>query len=94
MKNLNLVIEGYNKNLNCLLSVKLSVDDPKYSKFGKDFFDDDYINDEVLKYFDYYRFYSEIFAAWYQVNEKEAWFDLRLGDDGKNVCGSRRLRRY
>jgi hypothetical protein len=83
MKNLNLVIEGYNKNLNCLLSVKLSVDDPKYSKFGKDFFDDDYINDEVLKYFDYYRFYSEIFAAWYQVNEKEAWFDLRLGDDGK-----------
>lgn len=54
MKDLNLVIEGYNKNLKCLLSVKLPFDDSKYSNFGKDFFDDEYINDEVFKYFNYY----------------------------------------
>lgn len=83
MKNLNLVMEGYNNNLNCLLSVKLPFDDPKYSKFGKDFFDDEYLNDEVFKYFNYYRFHSDVFAAWYQQNEEKAWFDLRLGEDGK-----------
>lgn len=83
MKNLNLVIEGYNNNLNCLLSVKLSVDDSKYLKFGKDFFDDEYINDEVFKYFDrYYMSISDKFIAWYQQNKEKAWFDLRLGDDG------------
>lgn len=77
MKDLNLVIEGYNNNLNCLLSVKLSVDDPKYSKFGKDFFDDEYINDEVFKYFDrYYMSISDKFIAWYQQNKEKAWFDL------------------
>ena len=80
----NLVIEGYNNNLNCLLSVKLSVDDPKYSKFGKDFFDDDDINDKVFKYFDrYFMYLSDEFTAWYQRNEEKTWFDLRLGDDGK-----------
>lgn len=84
MKDLNLVIEGNNNNLNCLLSVKLSVDDPKYSKFGKDFFDDEYINDEVFKYFDrYFMSLSDEFTAWYQQNEEKTWFDLRLGDDGK-----------
>lgn len=83
MKDLNLVMEGYNNNLNCLLSVKLPFDDPKYSKFGKDFFDDEYLNDEVFKYFNYYRFHSDFFAAWYQQNEEKAWFDLRLGEDGK-----------
>lgn len=83
MDDLNLVIEGYNNNLNCLLSVKKPFDDPKYSKFGKDFFDDEYINDEVFKYFNYYRFHSDVFAAWYQQNEEKAWFDLRLGEDGK-----------
>lgn len=83
MKDLNLVMEGYNNNLNCLLSVKLPFDDPKYSKFGKDFFDDEYLNDEVFKYFNYYRFHSDVFAAWYQQNEEKAWFDLRLGEDGK-----------
>ena len=82
-------IEGYNNNLNCLLSVKLPIDDPKYKKFGKDLFDD-YgifdgcdINDDVFQYFNYYRFHSEDFTAWYQTNEKKAWFDLRLGEDGK-----------
>lgn len=83
MKDLNLVIEGYNKNLKCLLSVKKSFDDSKYSKFGKDFFDDEYINDEVFKYFDYFRFYSDDFTAWYKQNEEKAWFNLRLGEDGK-----------
>lgn len=83
MKDLNLVMEGYNNNLNCLLSVKLPFDDPKYSKFGKDFFDDEYLNDEVFKYFNYYRFHSDVFATWYQQNEEKAWFDLRLGEDGK-----------
>lgn len=84
MKDLNLVIEGYNNNLNCLLSVKLLVDDPKYSKFGKDVFDDEYINDEVFKYFDrYYMSISDKFISWYQQNKEKAWFDLRLGDDGK-----------
>lgn len=83
MKDLNLVIEGQN-NLKCLLSVKKPVDDPKYSKFGKDFFDDEYINDEVFKYFDrYYMSLSDEFTAWYQQNKEKAWFDLRLGDDGK-----------
>lgn len=83
MKDLNLVMEGYNNNLNCLLSVKLPFDDSKYSKFGKDFFDDEYLNDEVFKYFNYYRFHSDVFVAWYQQNEEKAWFDLRLGEDGK-----------
>lgn len=83
MKDLYLVMEGYNNNLNCLLSVKLPFDDPKYLKFGKDFFDDEYLNDEVFKYFNYYRFHSDVFAVWYQQNEEKAWFDLRLGEDGK-----------
>lgn len=83
MEIFNLVIEGQD-NLKCLLSVKLPVDDPKYSKFGKDFFDDEDINDEVFKYFDrYFMSLSDEFTAWYQQNEGKTWFDLRLGDDGK-----------
>lgn len=83
MEIFNLVIEGQN-NLKCLLSVKLPVDDPKYSKFGKDFFDDEDINNEVFKYFDrYFMSLSDEFTAWYQQNEGKTWFDLRLGDDGK-----------
>ena len=45
--------------------------------------DDDFINDKVLHYFDYFRFYSDDFAAWYKQNEEKTWFDLRLGEDGK-----------
>ena len=83
MRDLNIIIEGYNQNPKCLLSVNLPLDDPKYLKFGKDFFDDEYINDEVFKYFNYYMSNADNFAAWYQQNEEKTWFDLRLGEDGK-----------
>lgn len=83
MKNINIILDGYH-SLKELLSVKLSFDDPKYSKFGKDFFDGEYINNEVFKYFDrYYMSLSDEFTTWYQKNKKETWFDLRLGEDGK-----------
>lgn len=83
MDRFDMIMDGLNHNLQCLLSVRLPLDDPKYSKFGKDFFDKDWINDKVLAYFDYFRYYSEDFAAWYKSNEEKAWFDLRLGEDGK-----------
>lgn len=83
MNKFNIIIDGFNHNLKCLLSVRLPFDVPKYSKFGKDFFDDDFIHDKVLQYFDYFRFYSDDFAAWYKQNEEKTWFDLRLGEDGK-----------
>lgn len=83
MNKFDMIMDGLNHNLQCLLSVRLPLDDPKYAKFGKDFFDEDWINDKVLVYFDYFMYYSDDFAAWYQQNKEKAWFDLRLGEDGK-----------
>lgn len=83
MKNINIILDGYH-SLKDLLSVNLSFDNLKYSKFGKDFFDDEYINNEVFKYFDrYYMPLSDEFTTWYKKNKKETWYDLRLGEDGK-----------
>lgn len=70
-----------------LLEANLPIVDDKYIKFGKDFFNEEDVNDSVFDYFKYYlndfQNYSYSFIQWYKKNKESAWFDLRIDDEGK-----------
>ena len=70
-----------------LIEANLPIVDDKYIKFGKDFFNEEDVNDSVFDYFKYYlndfKNFSYSFIQWYKKNDESAWFDLRIDNEGK-----------